>query len=95
MTPEVLAQEKEVLSAQAAASGKPPEVIDRMVEGKLSKFLEEACLYEQHFIKDMTGNLTIRELIESKIAKFGENITVRRFSRIKVGEGIQKAVEGQ
>jgi elongation factor Ts len=88
--PEVLEREKEVLRAQAAASGKPPAVIEKMVEGRVSKFLEETCLYEQHFIKDLSGSQTIGELITSKIAKFGENIAVRRFSRLKVGEGITK-----
>jgi elongation factor Ts len=63
-------------------------VLDRIVEGRLGKFYEDACLYEQHFIKDTTGALTIGELIASKIAKFGENITVRRFARFKVGEGL-------
>ena len=91
VTLEVLEREKEVLRAQAASTGKPPEVLDRIVEGKLGKFYEDTCLYEQHFIKDTTGTMTIRELIASKIAKFGENITVRRFARFKVGEGLAKA----
>ena len=56
--------------------------------------LEDTCLYEQHYIKDPTGNHTIRDLISSKIAKFGENITVRRFARFKVGEGISKPAGG-
>src|SRR5574338_835383 len=86
--PEVLDREREVLRAQTAESGKPEEVINRIVEGKLRKFFEENCLYEQHFIKDGTGNVTIRELITSRIAKFGENILVRRFSRFKVGESV-------
>jgi len=85
VTEEVLAREKEILKEQAAASGKPEAVLDRMVEGRLSKFYEDNCLYEQHFIKDTTGAVTIGELIASKIAKFGENITVRRFARFKVG----------
>jgi elongation factor Ts len=90
VTPEVLEREKEVLRAQAAASGKPEAVITRIVEGKLDKFYEDHCLYEQHFIKDAAGSATIRELINAKIAKFGENITVRRFARFKVGEGLSK-----
>ena len=88
---EVLEREKEVLRSQAATSGKPPAVIEKMVEGRVGKFLEETCLYEQHFIKDLSGSQTVGELITAKIAKFGENITVRRFSRYKVGEGIEKA----
>ena len=90
VTPEILEREKEVLREQAAASGKPEAVLSRIVEGKLAKFYEENCLYEQHFIKDLTGGQTIGELIASKIAKFGENITVRRFARFKVGEGVTK-----
>jgi elongation factor Ts len=91
VSPEVLEREKEILREQTAASGKPEAVLNRMVEGKLEKFFEDTCLYEQHFIKDLSGSLTVRELINSKIAKFGENITVRRFSRFKVGEGLPKA----
>jgi elongation factor Ts len=95
VTPEVLERELEILRAQAAATGKPAAVLDRIVEGKLEKFFEDACLYEQHFIKDLSGSLTVRELVNSKIARFGENITVRRFARFKVGEGLAKSsVEG-
>jgi elongation factor Ts len=90
---DVLVREREVLRSQAASTGKPEAVINRIVEGKLEKFYEDNCLYEQHFIKDLTGTSTVRELITSKIAKFGENITVRRFSRFKVGEGL-KITEG-
>jgi elongation factor Ts len=90
VTPDVLEREREVLRAQAATSGKPAAVIEKMVEGRIGKFLEENCLYEQHFIKDLSGSQTVAELITSKIAKFGENITVRRFARFKVGEGITK-----
>ena len=90
VTSEVLEREREVLRAQAGTSGKPQAVIEKMVEGRVGKFLEENCLYEQHFIKDLVGSQTVGELITSKIAKFGENITVRRFARFKVGEGITK-----
>jgi elongation factor Ts len=90
VTPDVLEQERAILRDQVASSGKPAEKLDQIVEGKLRKFFEENCLYEQHFIKDPAGTLTVRELITSKIAKFGENITVRRYSRFKVGEGIGK-----
>ncbi len=88
VTPELLEREKEVLRAQSATSGKPEAVIARIIEGRLGKFYEENCLYEQHFIKDSAGSLTVGELITSKVAKFGENIVVRRFSRFKVGEGV-------
>jgi elongation factor Ts len=91
---DVLEREREILRSQAGATGKPEAVINRIVEGKLEKFYEDTCLYEQHFIKDLTGSSTVRELINSKIAKFGENITVRRFSRFKVGEGIKVGTEG-
>ncbi|HEV2425486.1 MAG TPA: translation elongation factor Ts [Terriglobia bacterium] len=85
---EALEREKEILRAQTAESGKPPAVVDRIVEGRLGKFYEENCLYEQHFIKDQSTNITVRELIETMIGKLGENITVRRFSRFKVGDGL-------
>jgi elongation factor Ts len=90
VSPEVLEREREILRTQAAASGKPEAVLNRIVEGKLEKFYEDNCLYEQHFIKDLAGSMTVRELINSKIARFGENITVRRFARFKVGEGLSK-----
>ncbi|MBZ5563716.1 MAG: translation elongation factor Ts [Acidobacteriia bacterium] len=90
VTADILGREKEVLRDQAKSTGKPEAVLDRIVEGKLSKFYEDNCLYEQHFIKDTTGTMTIGELLTSKIAKFGENITVRRFARFKVGEGLTK-----
>ena len=90
---EVLEREKDILRAQAAESGKPPAVVDRIVEGRLGKFYEENCLYEQHFIKDQTANTTVSELITAAIAKLGENISVRRFARFKVGDGLVKAGE--
>lgn len=90
VTPDVLEREKEVLRAQAETSGKPEAVLSRIVEGKLAKFYEDNCLYEQHFIKDISGGQTIAELINARIAKFGENIMVRRFARFKVGEGASK-----
>ncbi|MGH9344613.1 MAG: translation elongation factor Ts [Terriglobia bacterium] len=89
-----LDRERAILREQAAASGKPAAVIEKMIEGRLGKFYEENCLYEQHFIKDATASQTIRELISSKIAKFGENIAVRRFARFKVGEGAVKEDAG-
>ncbi|HKT10190.1 MAG TPA: translation elongation factor Ts [Terriglobia bacterium] len=94
VTQDVLDREREVLRAQTAESGKPAEVVNRIVEGRLRKFFEENCLYEQHFIKDGTGNVTIGELINSRIAKFGENILVRRFSRFKVGESVVETEGG-
>jgi elongation factor Ts len=87
---EVLEGEREILRSQAADSGKPEKVIERIVEGKMDKFFEDNCLYDQHFIKDQAGGSTMSDLITSKITRFGENITIRRFARFKVGEGVTK-----
>jgi elongation factor Ts len=87
---DILEREREILRSQAAGSGKPESVVDRIVEGKMGKFFEDNCLYDQHFIKDQTGSSTVGDLITSKIAKFGENITIPRFARFKVGEGVLK-----
>jgi elongation factor Ts len=78
-----LEREKEVYRAQALATGKPAPVIERIVDGKMAKFYEEVCLLEQPFIKDQA--VSIKELIAQKVGKLGENITVRRFARFKVG----------
>jgi elongation factor Ts len=78
-----LDREKEIYRAQAATSGKPEKIIAQIVEGKMAKFYEEVCLLEQPFIKDQT--ISIKELIGQKVGKLGENITVRRFARFKVG----------
>jgi elongation factor Ts len=83
VTAEDLEHEKDIFRAQAAATGKPEKIIPQIVEGKMSKFYEEVCLLEQPFIKDQA--ITIKELIAQKVAKLGENITVRRFARFKVG----------
>jgi elongation factor Ts len=84
VTPDAYEREKDIYRSQAAATGKPPQVVEKIVEGKMSKFYEEVCLYEQPFIKDQT--VSIAQLIATKIGKLGENIAVRRFSRFKVGE---------
>ena len=84
VTPEAFEREKDIYRAQAAATGKPPQVVEKIVEGKMSKFYEEVCLYEQPFIKDQT--ISIAQLIATKIGKLGENISVRRFARFKVGD---------
>ena len=84
VTPEAYEREKDIYRAQAAATGKPPQVVEKIVEGKMSKFYEEVCLYEQPFIKEQT--ISIGQLIATKIGKLGENIAVRRFARFKVGE---------
>ena len=84
VTPSDFAREKEIFLAQAVASGKPPNIAEKMVTGKMEKFYEEVCLLEQPFIKDQTIN--VGQLIAAKIGKLGENIAVRRFARFKVGE---------
>jgi elongation factor Ts len=80
---EVLAEEKRVYRAQMQDSGKPDHILDRIVEGKLQKLYEEACLLEQPFIKE--PDLTVRELVQQRNALLGENIVVRRFVRFEVG----------
>ena len=84
VTPEMLEKEREIYAAQARATGKPDAVIQKIVTGKMEKFYEETCLHEQHFIKDET--MTIGEKVNQAIANLGENISIRRFARFKVGE---------
>jgi len=83
VTADDLEREKEIYRAQAAATGKPANIVERMVDGKMAKFYEEVCLLDQPFIKDQA--ISIKELIAQKVGKLGENITVRRFARFKVG----------
>jgi elongation factor Ts len=97
VTPEDLEREREIYKAQAAATGKPPAVVAKIAEGKMAKFYEEVCLLEQPFIKEQS--ISIKELIAQKVGKLGENITVRRFARFKVGDpnwtvATTKQVEG-
>jgi elongation factor Ts len=84
VTPADFAREKEIYLAQAVASGKPPNIAEKMVAGKMEKFYEEVCLLEQPFIRDQT--ISIGQLVATKIGKLGENIAVRRFARFKVGD---------
>ena len=84
VTADDLEREKDIYRAQAAQTGKPAPVVEKIVEGKMSKFYEEVCLLEQPFIKEQS--LSIKDLIAQKVGKLGENITVRRFARFKVGE---------
>jgi elongation factor Ts len=84
VTQQDIDREKEIYRAQAAATGKPANIIEKMLEGKLGKFYEEFCLLEQPFIKDQAQS--IAQLIASKVAKLGENISVRRFARFKIGD---------
>ncbi|HOJ28246.1 MAG TPA: translation elongation factor Ts [Spirochaetota bacterium] len=81
---EVLEREKEIYREQLKESGKPANVIEKIVEGKLTKFYSEVCLLEQEFIKD--NKVLIKDLIKNKIATYGENITVGRFVRFQIGQ---------
>ena len=83
VTAEDMDREKEIYRAQAAATGKPAPVVEKIVEGKMSKFYEEVCLLDQPFIKEQS--MTVTQLIAQKVGKLGENISVRRFARFKVG----------
>jgi elongation factor Ts len=84
VTPEVLAQEKDIARARALAEGKPEKVVDKIIEGRLQKFYEETCLLEQPFVKEATQS--VGQLVKLKIAKLGENIGIARFVRFKVGD---------
>jgi elongation factor Ts len=82
--PEVLEEEKDIIREQFKDSNKPPEIIDKIVQGKLGKFYQEACLLDQPYIKD--DKMSVKDLVTSFIAKFGENILVRRFARFELGK---------
>lgn len=85
---EVLNHEREILRAQALNEGKPANIVEKMIEGRLKKFYQENCLLEQTFIKD--PDKTITQLITERVSKIGENISVRRFTRYQLGEGLEK-----
>ena len=84
VTAEALDKEKDIQRARALQEGKPEKMVDKIAEGRMAKFYEEICLYEQPFIRD--NATTIGDLIKAAIAKLGENISVSRFVRFKVGE---------
>ncbi|MEG6615737.1 translation elongation factor Ts [Peptococcaceae bacterium 1198_IL3148] len=84
----VVEHEKEVLKAQALNEGKPANIVEKMVVGRIDKFYKEICLLEQPFIKN--PDITVQQLVTEKIAKIGENIAVRRFARFELGEGLEK-----
>ena len=84
VTETVLAKEREIARERAVLEGKPEKILDKIVEGRLGKFYEEVCLLEQPFVKE--ANLTVGQLGKTKIAKLGENITIARFVRFKVGD---------
>jgi len=83
VTQETIDKERDIQRARAINEGKPPAVAEKMVEGRMNKFYEEICLLEQPFVKEPT--MTVGQLVKTKIAKLGENITVARFVRFKVG----------
>ena len=92
VTQAALDKEKEIQRARAIAEGKPEKMADKIVEGRMNKYYEEVCLYEQPFIKENTTS--IADLIKAKIAKLGENITVSRFVRFKVGDAVSADLTG-
>jgi len=88
VTQEVLDKEIEIAREQALAAGKPPAVVDKIAEGKLRKYYEENCLLEQKWVKDSAK--TIQNLIDEKVAAIGEKMTIRRYTRYQMGEGLEK-----
>ncbi|ABW19057.1 translation elongation factor Ts [Alkaliphilus oremlandii] len=89
--PALVEKEKEILTKQALNEGKPEKIVEKMVEGRIDKFYKEICLLEQPFVKD--PDVTVGDLLTEKISKIGENISIRRFTRYEVGEGIEKKEE--
>ena len=85
---EVIEKEREILAAQAKNEGKPEKVIEKIVSGRIEKFYTENCLLDQPFIKD--PDITVTDLVKEKIAQIGENISIRRFARYEMGEGLEK-----
>jgi len=83
---EVLEREKRIYRSQAVDSGKPEKVLDKIVQGKLERFYSEVCLLEQTYFKD--SDLTVKDVLDGMVAKFGENINIRRFARFQLGEGL-------
>lgn len=84
-------KEKEILAAQARNEGKPEKIIEKMVEGRISKYYSENCLLEQAFVKD--PDMTVQDFVTERIQTTGENITIRRYVRYEMGEGLQKREE--
>lgn len=88
---ELVEHEKSILREQALNEGKPEKIVEKMVEGRLEKFFEEIVLLDQKFIKD--SDLKVQDVLNNLIAKIGENIKIRRFTRYEVGEGLEKRNE--
>jgi elongation factor Ts len=86
---DVIEREREIYRAQV--TNKPPQVVEKIIDGKLEKFFSDTCLLEQVFIKDPEGKQKIKDLITEKVAKLGENIVLRRFARFQLGEGLEKS----
>lgn len=85
---EIVQKERDILRAQALNEGKPEKIVDKIVEGRVEKYYAENCLMEQAFIRDT--DVTIKGLLQAKISKTGENISIRRFVRYEMGEGLEK-----
>ncbi|MDP2626731.1 MAG: elongation factor Ts, partial [Candidatus Rokubacteria bacterium] len=83
----VVEKEREIYRQQMADQKKPPQVIDKIIEGKLEKFYAEQCLLDQPFIKDATGKTRVKDQVDQATAKMGERVVVKRFVRFQVGEG--------
>ena len=86
--PKELENEKEILRAQALNEGKPAAIVEKMVEGRVKKFYEDVCLLNQHFVKN--PDVTIKDLLTEATLKIGEKISIRRFKRYELGEGMEK-----
>jgi len=86
LSPDMLKQEREIYAAQAAETGKPEQVINKIVEGRVEKFFTEVCLYDQAWVRD--PNRTIKDLVGEYVGKLGEKIEVRRFIRFQLGESL-------
>ena len=82
----VVEKEREIYRQQMADQKKPPQVIDKIIEGKLEKFYAESCLLEQPFIRDASGKTRLKDMVDQATAKMGERIVVKRFARFQVGE---------
>lgn len=88
---DVISHEKEVYRQEALNEGKPEKIVDRMVEGRVEKYFKEVCLLDQPFIKD--GDKTINDVVLEATVKMGEKVSIRRFTRYQLGEGIEKKQE--
>lgn len=91
LSEEEIAHEREIQMNKVVNEGKPAQVAEKIVEGRMEKFFEQICLLDQSFIKD--PSLKVKDLLASKISKIGENIVIRRFARYEVGEGLEKKEE--